>query len=127
MRDRRQYDSLPYNPELRERAKELRKTSSLSEVVLWSKLNKKQFKGFDFDRQKIIGNFIVDFFCAEYMVAIEVDGDSHNDREEYDLERDAYLEGLGVTMIRIKAEDVLTHLDVVMAFLNKHPAFRLCP
>ena len=116
MRDLNRYHTLPYNPKLRERAKELRRTSSLSEVLLWRKINRKQLNGLDFDRQKIIGNFIVDFFCAECMTAIEIDGDSHNDREEYDTERDAFLEGLDVTVIRIQAEDVLSHLDVVMAY-----------
>ena len=54
MRDLKRYHGFPFNPELYERAKGLRKTSSLSEVLLWRKLNKKQFKGRDFDRQKMM-------------------------------------------------------------------------
>jgi len=54
---------LPYNPMLKERAREPRKNSTLSEVLLWRHLKGKQMLGHDFDRQKPIGNFIVDFFC----------------------------------------------------------------
>jgi len=64
MRERKKIQSLPFNPQLRERAKELRNARNLSEVLFWQQVNKKKFKGYDFDRQKIIGNYIVDFFCA---------------------------------------------------------------
>ena len=59
------YYQLPYNPHLRERAKELRKAGNLCEALMWRQLRNKNFKGYDFDRQKIIGNFIVDFFCID--------------------------------------------------------------
>src|SRR5690606_11048916 len=56
------YFSLPYNPKLKERARELRKAGNLPEVLFWNEVKNRQFKGFDFDRQKIIGNYIVDFY-----------------------------------------------------------------
>jgi len=67
MRNLKAYMSLPYNPKLRERAKELRKAGNLCEVLLWNQLYKNKFKQYDFDRQKIIGNYIVDFFVGTAM------------------------------------------------------------
>ena len=122
MRNTQGYMSLPFNPKPQQRAKELRKAGMLHEVLLWNQLKRKQFKGLDFDRQKIIGNYIVDFFCAENGVVIEADGASHQGREAYDAERDAYLKGLGLTVIRIAAKDILQNLGAVLAFLAAHPA-----
>ena len=81
-------------------------------------------KGYDFDRQKIIGNFIVDFYCIDCHVVIEVDGSSHDDKIEYDNERNVFLEGLGLNVIHISAKDVLSNLTGVMDMLNNHPALR---
>ena len=122
MRKSRIYSSLPYNPELRDRAKELRKAGNLSEVLLWQQLHKRKFKGYDFDRQKIIGNYIVDFFCIDCLTVIEIDGSTHNEKAEYDRERTAFLESLGLRVIRILAVDVLKHLNEVMILLENHPA-----
>jgi very-short-patch-repair endonuclease len=117
------YMSLPFNPQLKERAKALRRAGNLSEVLLWNQLKKEQFKGLDFDRQKIIGNYIVDFCCAEKQVVIEVDGSSHDDKVEYDKQRDAFLMGLGLCVIHILDVDVKQNLAGVMGFLSRHPAF----
>jgi len=125
MRNYQGYLELPYNPLLRNRAKELRKAGNLSEALLWKNLNNRQFRGYDFDRQKIIGDFIVDFFCLNCDVVIEVDGGSHKNRQEYDEEREAFLTGLGLTVIRISADDVLHRLDQVMDRLYQHPALTI--
>jgi very-short-patch-repair endonuclease len=117
--------SLPFNPKLKERAKELRKTGMLHEALLWNQLKRKNFQGLDFDRQKIIGNYIVDFFCAEKGVVIEADGVSHQDREDYDARRDDYLKSLGLTVIRISAKDILQNMEGVLLFLRDHPALRV--
>jgi len=124
MRKIENYISLPFNPMLRERAKELRKAGNLCEVLLWKQLNKKKFKQYDFDRQKIIGNYIVDFYCINCGVVIEIDGSSHDDKIEYDGERNYYLEKLGLTVIHISAKDILNNLSGVIAMLNNHPALR---
>jgi len=125
MRNRENYYSLPYNPALREKARELRKAGNLSEVLLWQQLHKQKFKGYDFDRQKIIGNYIVDFYCTNCHVVIEVDGKSHdNHKAEYDEERDNFLRELGLAVIRISDADVLNRLDDVMRMLYDHPALR---
>ena len=124
MRNRENYNRLPYNASLKERARELRKAGMLSEVLLWQQLNKKSFKGYDFDRQKIIGNYIVDFYCLDCDVVIEVDGSSHNEKAAYDARREAYLKGLGLTVIHIDAKDILLNLNGDMVMLTDHPAFK---
>ena len=123
MRNTKHYMSLPFNPKLKERARELRKAGMLHETLLWTQLKKKNFKGLDFDRQKIIGNYIVDFFCAEKHLVIEADGASHQDNEEHDKQRDDFLENLGITIIRISAKDILNNIEGVMELLRNHPAF----
>ena len=102
----------------------MRKAGNLSEVLIWQQVHKNKFKGYDFDRQKIIGNYIVDFYCVDCDVVIEIDGSSHNDKGEYDQERENFLEGLGLTVIHVSASDVLKRLCDVMAMLNNHPALR---
>lgn len=118
------YLKLPFNSSLKDRARELRKSGNISEVVLWNNLKKKQFKGYDFDRQKIIGNYIVDFYCTNCHVVIEIDGSSHNTKYDYDMERDKYLHSLGLTVIHINAYDVLNRINVVMEMLQNHSAFK---
>jgi len=122
VRNSKSYSALPYNPNLVEKAKELRKAGNLSEVLLWKQLSKKKFKNYDFDRQKIIGNYIVDFYCIDCGVVIEIDGSTHNEKGEYDQKRDAYLEGLDLSVIHILATDVLNKLSDVMVMLHNHPA-----
>ena len=127
VRNAKNYFNLPYNPKLKQRAKELRKAGNLPEVLFWQRVHKKKFKGYDFDRQKIIGSYIVDFFCTNYNVVIEIDGSSHDGKQEYDAERDAYLKSLGLTVIRIPAKDILKNLDATMEWLYDHPALSGTP
>ena len=122
-RHTKNYQSLPFNPQLKERAKALRRAGNLSEVLLWNQLKKGQFKSLDFDRQKIIGNYIVDFYCAEKQAVLEVDGSSHDNKAEYDAQRDAFLMGLGLCVIHILDVDVKQNLAGVMDFLSCHSAF----
>lgn len=117
MRATKSYLSLPYNPALKDRAKALRKAGNLSEVLLWNQLKRGQFMGLDFDRQKIIGNYIVDFYCAEMKAVIEVDGSSHDDKADYDAQRDAFLSGLGLRVIHVLDKDVKQELGAVMVYL----------
>ena len=97
---------IPYNPELKDLARSLRKNMTLSEVLLWNELKKKQISGYDFDRQRPIGNFIVDFYCKELSLAIEIDGDTHLYKYDYDEERQATLEKSGVKFLRFEDIEV---------------------
>ncbi|APC91549.1 MULTISPECIES: endonuclease domain-containing protein [Francisella] len=109
---------LPYNSKLKQRAKELRQAGNLSEVLLWNKLKNKQLLNLDFNRQKIIGNYIVDFYCPSLNIVIEVDGSSHNDKFEYDEQRQVYLESLGLHVERILDEDVKFNIEGVLFYLE---------
>ncbi len=126
-RNSKNYFNLPYNPKLKDRAKALRKAGNLPEVLFWQRVHKKKFKGLDFDRQKIIGNYIVDFYCPNCQVVIEIDGSSHDDKQEYDAKRDEFLESLGLNVIHISAKDVLQELDNVMQSLYDHPTLTGTP
>lgn len=108
---------MPFNPRLKDRAKALRKAGNLSEVLLWNQLKRGQLNGLDFDRQKIIGNYIVDFYCAEKNAVIEVDGSSHDDKADYDAQRDAFLAGLGLRVIHILDKDVRRDTAAVIELL----------
>jgi len=127
MRATQKYKSLPYNPNLRERARALRKAGIMHEALLWQQLKSRKLHGLDFDRQKIIGNYIVDFYCAEKGVVIEIDGISHNSKIETDRARDNFLNGLGLTVIRISASDVMNNMEGVVEYLNNHPALTGTP
>lgn len=124
VRDTKGYMRLPYNAALRQRAKELRKAGNYAEVLFWKQVRKKQFQGLDFDRQKIIGNYIVDFFNANYLLVIEIDGSSHNDKHEYDEKRQRYLESLGLTVIRFTDAEVKRDINSVMRYLEQHDIFK---
>ena len=113
------WNELPFNPKLKERAKELRNAGNLSEVLFWNQVKNKQFLGLDFDRQKIIGNYIVDFYCKDIGVVIEIDGISHNDKLEYDVKRDAFLKELGLKVFHILDIDIKKNLSGVIGFLKK--------
>ncbi|HHE37663.1 MAG TPA: endonuclease domain-containing protein [Candidatus Cloacimonetes bacterium] len=108
---------LEYNPKLKEKARELRNNSTLSEVLFWKEIKNKKLR-YDFHRQKPIDNYIVDFFCPKLMLAIEIDGASHNDKVEYDKERQEKLESLGVRFIRFKDEDVKNNLEGCLDILK---------
>ncbi len=114
----KKYKTLPYNPKLKEKAKKLRKSGILSEVLLWKQLKAKQFKKLDFHRQKIIGNYIVDFFCPDLSLVIEIDGISHSFKNDYDETRDAYLKNLGLNVVHIDDKEIKYNLDGVLMYLE---------
>ena len=109
---------LPYNPLLKDLARDLRKNSTLSEVLLWRHLKGRQLLGYDFDRQKPIDNFIVDFFCNDLMLAIEIDGETHNYKMSRDRERQKRIEGMGVQFLRFTDEEVKQNIEGVVAMIE---------
>ena len=89
---------------------------TFSEVKLWNELKNGQLLGYDFDRQRPIGNFIVDFFCKDLQLAIEVDGITHFDESVMlkDVIRQDELEMLGVAFLRFDAMLVINNMDAVV-------------
>ncbi len=112
---------IPYNPKLKTLASKLRKNSTKSEIELWSHLRNKQFHGLDFDRQKPIDNYIVDFFCNEIMLAIELDGVTHHweETQKKDIVKQSRLEELGIAVLRFEDGDVLNHTQSVLERLEE--------
>ena len=110
--------NLPYNPLLKDRAKALRKAGNYAEVVFWKQVRNKEFWEIDFDRQRVIGNYIVDFYVKSLSLVIEIDGESHNDKEEYDAKRDIFLVELGIRIYKISKFRVLHDLENVMSELE---------
>jgi|SRR3990167_3211888 len=109
---------IPYKSKLKEVARKLRESGTLSEVLLWTYLKKKKMRGYDFDRQKPIDNYIVDFFCNELMLAIETDGCSHNEKSEEDRIRQAKLESLGVRFLRFYDHDVKRNMEEILCVIG---------
>lgn len=107
---------LPYDPKLKELARKLRQNMTLGEVLLWNELKDKQMLGLDFDRQKPIDRYIVDFYCKDLMLALEVDGGSHGFEEVYhnDVVRQQRLESLGVRFLRFSEHEVKKNMQNVL-------------
>jgi adenine specific DNA methylase Mod/very-short-patch-repair endonuclease len=103
---------LPYNPDLVERARELRRHMTPAEEKLWEYLKHAPYR---FLRQRPIDHFIVDFYCPALRLVIEVDGEQHYTEEgkAYDAERDAILQGYGLRVVRFRNEEVLRYFESV--------------
>ena len=102
--------------QLLEFAKSLRHTATDAEHLMWQILRAKHFMNLKFRRQHVIQPYIVDFYCHEIGLVIELDGSQHgtNDAIEYDAERTKFLEALGLTVVRYWNHDVLGRTDVVL-------------
>ena len=113
-------ENLPYNIKLKSRARALRKAGVLSEVIFWLQVHKEIFWKIDFDRQRIIGNYIVDFYVKTLGLVIEIDGSSHNSKEAYDKKREDYLVSLGLEVYKISDLRVKHDLNNVMLELENY-------
>ncbi|MGB3613384.1 MAG: endonuclease domain-containing protein [Elainellaceae cyanobacterium] len=111
------YPIIPYNPILKERARQLRKRMTPGERHLWKHLKGKQMLGYDFDRQRPINHFIVDFYCKALTLAIEIDGSSHDSPEAQarDAIRQRRLEALGVSFLRFREGAAQYNIGSVLA------------
>ncbi|MFN7284931.1 MAG: endonuclease domain-containing protein [Dolichospermum sp.] len=103
----------------------MRTEATLAEKQLWQRLKNKQLLGFKFRRQQVIDRFIVDFYCHEVKLVIEVDGEIHNYTQVEDAIREEFLESLGLRVVRFKNEDVLFRiegvLEEIVQWLKPHP------
>ena len=105
---------IPYNKNLKEFSRKLRNNSTLSEVLLWKYLRAGQMKGYKFNRQKPLLNYIVDFYCKSLNLIIEIDGESHNHKYEADIERQNNLEEYGLHFLRFDDKDVKQDMSNVL-------------
>ncbi|MEZ4968356.1 MAG: DUF559 domain-containing protein [Flavobacteriaceae bacterium] len=108
---------IPYDPKLKTYARELRKNSTLSEILLWNQIKRKAF-GVEFHRQVPMLNYIVDFYSHEIKLAIEIDGNSHDNKQNYDNKRQYELEQYGVTFLRISDKDIKQQIFSVLLVLK---------
>ncbi len=115
-----------YKPYLKPLARHLRKNATLSEVLLWNNIKNRALLGYKFRRQAPILNYIVDFYCPELKLAIEIDGSTHDVKIEYDLERQKKLEGTGIFILRFQdvdvKKDVNGALQAIVDWVNGHAA-----
>ena len=108
---------IPYNPKLREFAKQLRNNSTLSEVLLWKQIKGKAL-GVEFKRQVPMLEYIVDFYCQEIGLAIEVDGNIHDFRYLEDAQRQQEIEKYRVIFIRFSNEEIKNNMFSVILSLE---------
>ncbi len=110
---------ITYNPKLKILARKLRKQGVLSEVLLWKKIKNKSL-GVEFHRQVPIDNYIVDFFCHELMLAVEIDGKSHemSEIEKNDILREQKLILLGIKIIRFQEISIFKNMNDVIRCLQ---------
>jgi len=105
-----------YNTKLKKYSQELRKNMTDAERLLWSKLRRKQLKGLQIYRQRIIGNYIVDFYCPKANLIIEIDGGQHYSVEgiKEDKIRDDYMRNQGFKVLRFSDKEVFENLNGVI-------------
>ena len=112
---------LPYNPDLKDRARELRKNMTAAEKKLWFEY----LRGFEYRvlKQRPIDNYIVDFYCPDLGLVIEIDGDSHFSEEgiEYDKERTEVLESYGLRVRRFNNREVLQNFESICEEIESIP------
>ena len=99
---------------MKELARNLRKSQTDAEKLLWSRLRNRQLEGCKFRRQQIVGPYIADFLCLEPKLIVELDGGQHAEQKEQDEKRTQYLRSLGYRVLRFWNNDVLLKLDGVL-------------
>ena len=107
------------SPEIEEAARELRYNMTHAEEILWNKLKGKKLGGFKFRSQHPVGQFILDFYCPECKLVVELDGGVHDDQKEYDQTRDEHLQDFGYQVLRFPNQAVINRLpDVLRKICN---------
>ena len=103
---------------IREAARELRSSSTASEVLLWGALRNRGLAGCKFRRQHPVGRFVLDFYCHEERLAVEVDGPVHKMRRGADRERQRMLESMGIRLLRLPTALVEGDLAVALSMIE---------
>jgi very-short-patch-repair endonuclease len=107
---------LTYNKQLEALSQHLRKNMTDAENILWFKLRRKQLKGHQFYRQKIIGKYIVDFYCPKANLVIELDGGQHfsESGQAKDRTRDDFLTKMGIKVLRFSDREIFENISGVL-------------
>jgi very-short-patch-repair endonuclease len=110
------FKMLDYNKDLKKYSKDLRTNMTNCEIYLWSRLKSKQLNNLQFYRQKIIGNYIVDFYCPKAKLIIELDGGQHytNEGQKRDNIRDDFMNNLGLKILRFSDKEVMSNINGVL-------------
>ena len=103
------------------RRRTLRRRCPVTETLLWSKIRNRQLDGLKFKRQYSIGHYVIDFYCPEKKLAIEIDGDSHFNpkAKQYDKEREEYIKSFGVIFLRFTNKDITENINGVIEVVSK--------
>jgi very-short-patch-repair endonuclease len=118
---------IPYNSNLKQLARNLRNNSTLGEILLWKELNNKQMHGYDFHRQKPLLNYVVDFYCYELDLVIEIDGQYHDHDEKFqrDQTREQELAKYNLTILRFTEREVRKDMVNVLRVIEEYILERL--
>ncbi|MBV4358415.1 endonuclease domain-containing protein [Pinibacter aurantiacus] len=113
---------IPYNIDLKAFSRKLRNHSTVGEILLWMQLRAGQLKGFTFNRQKSLGEYIVDFYCKPLKLVIEVDGGYHITPEQRvrDQHRQQILESMGLHFLRFRDEEVRSDINTVIEAIERY-------
>ena len=106
------------NSELGKR-RSLRDAAPRAERIVWSRLRKNQVLGFKFRRQYSVGPYVIDFYCPALSLAVEIDGDSHFQRDSNDKPRQDYIENFGISFLRFTNEEVYNNLEGVLEVIRQ--------
>ena len=110
---------IPYNKNLKHFSRKLRKSGTKGEAILWRDVLKaRQMKGYQFNRQFPIDNYIVDFISRKLNLIIEIDGNSHIGKSKEDYARQKHLEDMGFQFLRFSEARVIYRIDEVVAEID---------
>ena len=110
---------IPTHKEIILRARELRGNMTIAELKLWAEIKGKQLEGVKFRRQHPIPPFIVDFYAPQLKLVVEVDGDTHDEKREYDTRRTNFLKRKGYSVLRFTNEEIHQDLEGVLDILRE--------
>jgi very-short-patch-repair endonuclease len=101
-------------------AKQLRRTMTVAEKILWNHVRANRLDGFHFRRQQIIAGYVVDFYCHSARLIVELDGPIHENQHEHDKKRDIALTELGFRIVRFANREVIENLKEVLNRILRH-------
>ena len=108
---------------MKARRQKLRRESPKAEVLLWRHLKGRKIGGYKYRRQYSVGGYVVDFYCAELRLVIEVDGPSHYRTKQalaYDKKRQQFIESFGIRFVRFTNNDIYNNIDGVIKEIGKY-------